>query len=546
MLFLAALVAIGLVSCNNEDVTNGFSQEANGETALLKVNLKAAGSITRATPEEEFKYGLNDENKVGSILFFFFDANGAAYQVQGADNYVSDYILAEDPSMTDGTAANIGKISDAVLVIKKSQVAPPTQMVALVNAPKSFKKAMSLSELESEVVDALTTDGCFIMSSSVYKDELTGVKVVTSPITEDNIFTTTDKDVTDLEPGDVIDDATGITPVDIYVERVAAKVEVKINEDCTYETGVKANGKDVYAKVLGWNVTNSTNEAYMIKSINPAWTNLSFTPWNNPAFYRSYWAATDATPSHANTFAALMTHTGAYDYYFENTLPANDGDNVVDGSSTTGNQTPQLLVAAQLVDEDGAPVAFGKWYNVDYTVEGVKTAMVASIASKVYVKDTDEEGKDFYRTIGVEDVEFYQVEETTESKRYEVKIKAQEGVTYYDPSTYKQVNGEWTGPEAFAADAVAAIFNTVDPAQIWTEGYTYYYTNIKHFGDATGLVRNHWYEITLETISGLGTPVYDITKIITPEKPVEQEALNLSARINILSWHLVSNNVALN
>jgi hypothetical protein len=86
---------------------------------------------------------------------------------------------------------------------------------------------------------------------------------------------------------------------------------------------------------------------------------------------------------------------------------------------------------------------------------------------------------------------------------------------------------------------------------MWTNGYAYYYTTIKHFGaegktGEYGMVRNHVYDIKIDGITGFGTPVYEPGQIITPEKPEEDVALNLSARINILAWHLVSQNVTLN
>ena len=101
----------------------------------------------------------------------------------------------------------------------------------------------------------------------------------------------------------------------------------------------------------------------------------------------------------------------------------------------------------------------------------------------------------------------------------------------------------------------ATVFAGVAPAQMWNDGHTYYYLNIKHIGynasaetqptGAYGIVRNHVYDIKINGVSGLGTPVFDDTHIITPEKPEDQDALNLAAQINILSWHLVSQNVTL-
>ena len=112
---------------------------------------------------------------------------------------------------------------------------------------------------------------------------------------------------------------------------------------------------------------------------------------------------------------------------------------------------------------------------------------------------------------------------------------------YYSPT--EAAKGEEA--VAYTDEQVTAILESVSPAQVWTEGYTYYYTNIQHFGSATGMVRNHVYEVTISAITGLGTPVYNPAHIITPEEPEEQEALNIAAQINILSWHVVSQSVSL-
>jgi hypothetical protein len=80
---------------------------------------------------------------------------------------------------------------------------------------------------------------------------------------------------------------------------------------------------------------------------------------------------------------------------------------------------------------------------------------------------------------------------------------------------------------------------------MFKNGYTYYYTTIQHFGDAKGLVRNHCYDIAIENVVGFGTPVWNEGHVITPEKPTDETAVNLSARINILAWHIVSQDVTL-
>lgn len=538
--FLAAMAAIALVGCNKNELGNE-NQVNDGPASFLKVDLRAAGSITRAQAEDAFEYGLAEENAVNTVHFYFFDADGTAYPVQGVQNFI-----AVSPEWEAGTPdVNVEEISDVVLVIKQSKKTPPAKMVAVLNAPAELQKTMSLAEFEDAVVTSLTTEDHFVMSNSVYVDN--DVVVNAAEISGEHIFTA---DVTDYEIGDAIPadkvQEFDITPIEVYVERVAAKVRVSAAADVDLNllpvkdadgNQMKFGETDLYAKVLGWQVTNAALESNLLKVVDPAWTDLGFTPWNNAALHRSYWAETSADPKHGSSFADLMNHNVAYDYYFENTY-ADAGENSVDvdaegnldnEAGQTGNQAAQLLVAAQIVDAEGNPVEMAKWYNIPYTIDDAKTAMVGTVAAKIYVKDGD-----VYSRIAVEDVEFYQVPQTIAEKRYEVKVRALEGVTYY------KADGT-----AYAEEEVNAILDSVDPAQMWATGYAYYYLTIKHFGSANGIVRNHIYDVTIDGVAGLGTPVYDPDQIITPEKPEGQSALNLAARVNILAWHLVSQNVTL-
>ena len=59
-----------------------------------------------------------------------------------------------------------------------------------------------------------------------------------------------------------------------------------------------------------------------------------------------------------------------------------------------------------------------------------------------------------------------------------------------------------------------------------------------------GVVRNHIYETNITKIAGLGTPVYDPTKTIYPEKPENNDHF-IAAQINILSWRVVKNDYEL-
>lgn len=553
-LFLAAAAAIALVGCNKE-VGNVQPSAAEGPASFLQVDLKTVGDLTKVGNVGDYAYGTAKENAVSSIDFYFFDASGNPYSVVAGDmNTISWSYASATP------AENVEAVSDVILVIKQSQQAPPAKVVAVLNSTTSYANK-SLSVLASEVVSELHKDGTnFVMSNSVYYD---GSAVINATdILSENIFTTTDATLLALTPGQAVNadkvTALGINPISIYVERVAAKVNVTVADEDALPVGeatllpvdVNYLDKPIYAKILGWEVTNNTDEAYLLKGIDATWADadLGFA-WNNAAHYRSYWAATTAEPKHDLTFDQIEAHNPVFDYYFENTAAAAAENGVdangeafdgADGSSASNNQAPQLLVAAQLCYADGSVAQLAKWYGVMYEMTALQQAMLNTVASKVYTK-TVAEDVTTVNALTLSDVVFQQVAETVADKRYEVVMAVKDGVAYCD-SEGNDINA-------------ATIFAGVAPAQMWNEGHTYYYLNIKHIGynaDATeqpdgayGIVRNHCYDVTINGITGLGTPVFDDSKVITPEKPEHQEALNLAAQINILSWHLVSQEVTL-
>ena len=59
-----------------------------------------------------------------------------------------------------------------------------------------------------------------------------------------------------------------------------------------------------------------------------------------------------------------------------------------------------------------------------------------------------------------------------------------------------------------------------------------------------GIVRNHFYKITLSGIKGFGTPVYDPAKVVVPAVPTYQDTY-LAARVQVLQWRLVTQSASL-
>lgn len=559
-LFLAAMALFAIVSCNKE-ATTSMPEMAEGPTSFLQVDLKATGSMTKAEIGS-YEYGLDTENLVKTVTFYFFTETGAKYLVQDQQNFLSGTI----EQWTEGTEANVEEISAITLVIKQHQSGElPAKMVAVLNAPAELLTSMTLTELGETLIANQNTNG-FVMSNSVYVDGESAV-INATEITEDNLFQANiaEGESGYNEPGAVIlnpADYEGvvINPVQIYVERVAAKVRVQGDADMDLnlipvmdEDGtqlVDAGNNAVYAKILGWDVTNNTASSYALKQLSATYETLDFT-WNNAAFFRSYWAETEVEPLHNITFANLIGKNlnPGYAYYNENTAAYAVGNGVdvddaneytnTDGVGSAANQAPQLLVAAQLVNAEGTPIQLAKWYSDLYTISDLKTAMVNTVAHRIYLVDSEVVNEDgttstTYKSITADDVTFYQVAQTTLDKRYEVKIKATADETYYNAVGV-----------AYTETEVNAILGAITPAKMWADGYAYYYKDIAHFGTSYGMVRNHLYDITLTGVTGFGTPVYEDEYVITPEPPQDEVATNLAAQINILSWHLVSQDVQL-
>lgn len=58
-----------------------------------------------------------------------------------------------------------------------------------------------------------------------------------------------------------------------------------------------------------------------------------------------------------------------------------------------------------------------------------------------------------------------------------------------------------------------------------------------------GVIRNHVYDLTLNSISGVGTPVFDPNDVIIPETPDEETLWYLGAEVNVLKWRIVKQTV---
>lgn len=589
---LASALMLTVASCSSEDVAGGDSQNGKGTTSFLAVNIENVGSAPASRSYEQgkdnkgtYEDGTEAESTINKVRFYFFNGDGTPYLLANDDptnnqsvNYLEKTVIT-DGKDHDHTAETK---TQAVLVLNGETKAVPASVIAVIN-PEVLDNttlhsgAMTLSELRTSATGSKFHDDTngFVMSNSVY--ESAGQDVCSTPVAN-HVFATSD--------------AALKQPVDIYVERVNAKVNAKIDatyqrdgestpawtetegkyqievgniEVTTYSTG-NTNATPtktkypVYAVVQGWQLADANDKAEVCKQINTSWYagQLGISPWTTSDYHRCFWSKSVPFTSGAQgginqpvnpKFEDIkLSLSGDFSTTPVYTLP-NTPTEVIANPTTSLNTLTKLIVAAKLVykDKNGEyhPAQICQYRGLTYLgEEAVKKQIVGGFAR--YFKKTTTESGDVYKSIEASDIAFKTVvpgsPESSGVKNYEVvaTLASTVGDLYVK-------NGEtWT--KASKDDVNADLAK--ETAQVRsTDGATYYYTPIKHLGEAGklgeyGIVRNHSYQVTIQNIKGFGTPVYDPKKEIDPMIPSDENTY-LAASIKVLSWRVVSSKVNL-
>ena len=560
-LFPLACAALMMSACSSDDPNNGGSTGVN-EPQYLSVNIVNVGATpTGRGTDPDYEGGTTEENKISKVRFYFFNGDGTPYLIKapGADGVTGSGTvnwLEATPSYDDTTSdtpSHVEKITNAVLVINGVQSAAPSAIVAVVN-PETVDPAalgnngsMRLSQLRENAV-----------GSTFYK---TDAGKVTDFVMSNSVFVNAGSDVcASLVAGHVATsaDKAKANPVDLYVERVAAKVTADVDPnafekgdgskwDATQYGTKTAVGKigayDVYAVIDGWGLADENGKAKVEKSVNTDWTDaiLGITPWTTYDYRRSFWetsvefnAGTNQPVNHKfNDFKANMK---AELYTLPNTPDAKI-TNVYD------NNVTKFLVAATLKYKD----EHDNWHLAEICryngvmilgVDNLKT-QVALTFSKYY---TSTDGSN-YTQLTKDDITF--AEPTTSMKNYQVTPTLAADPTGTKLYYIKESDGSFT---QVSKDVVNTAIGA-DKAEIRTEGKAYYYVPIKHLGTTGnlgeyGVVRNHFYKINLTGLTGFGTPVYNPNTVIDPTVP-SYDNTYLAARIKVLQWRIVKQDVNL-
>lgn len=577
MPLVAAMLFAGCSS--DEPVIPGDSNDAAG-TKYLTVNIvstpdnagsKAGGDQTTGNPgDATYEEGYASENKVNAVRFYFFDNEGNAASVKAnGTNYYDWSPVSEE---ADNDMPNVEKILSPTIVIStKAGDRLPTRIVAVLNPALENLGSASLSltelrNLENNYVNLATGEnGAFVMINSVYSQN---GEVATTAVSTDNYAST--------------EDAAKANPVNIYVERSVAKVRVTLGTEVEKtESGlivlkdkngnvIKVEGKQVYLKISKWNLTAETDKGYLSKHIDAAWASNLFgaEPWNFSPFFRSYWAINPTDVDQKWHSYSDIINNGGKDFTGDLANSIYTNENAVQKTGINAESMgadveafTKVLIAGELVDSEGNAIEVVKYAGAKIIGESnLKALLFDQLENNGMIYSYVTTGTETtYTSLTEADVEFVSAIDTELADKPDESEATQGRCYVYLQLTATGAAKNWSKssaqeqPEgarfASAAEVNEYLADQCGHAQIHKDGLTYYYFTIRHLGDENkvgyyGVVRNHIYNCVINSIVGLGTPVYDPSEVIYPEKPEDEETF-IAANIKILSWRVVNNNVDL-
>ena len=589
--YFAIAASVALVGCSNDGANDAPVNPAEGETAYMKVALRDANGSRAA--EGEFLYGDEKEGHAANAQFFFFDKDGV-YMAQ------SNYSPINGDANDTIPNKNIEFRGDAVVVLNniKSKDAPdyPDYMITLVNCSGEFSEKMlegkTMQWFSEQISNWGKSDkGGFRMSSTSYFNG-------TVPYTDhnDTYYYATKLSKNNFARTPEL--AATSNPVQVYVERLAARVSLECDSVFEVQATVAGmendsiikpvTGTKLFVRIDGWGLNGTCPESYISKQLTNWAANTKFggTDWqfNAPGNRRSYWGQSTlyGTAYDEATFATNLN-------FFPATKLMNDVETVLYCNENTntkaalrlenGRPNQRLLTSATITATVGTKDADGKFVPVDLVEHnGVYFEKDAFVAYVLGILDSKEDLRYYTRTqAGATTEEGVLTDGKYAYKQVDASmfdIAGNNKAVYVEKGkkfpteqlyTYTIDKGERKWAETDAKDLADDLKKVTENVKTigFKGGMMTYNIPIAHentktydenndltnwFEASFGVVRNHAYQIKVNSIKRLGNGVFnpgDATDPIIPDEDPKDPNWYMGAEINILSWKIVNNSVDL-
>lgn len=514
-LFFCSLTGLALLttSCSsNDEALNGGNGASNDGNTYAQIAISVANSATtRAdgnnTGDEVF--GTDDEYTVNDLTVVLANENDIAMQVI---------------TPTLKTVSNKDEADKQVRVTEPFTCTPGKYKVYVLANYKNSQSSLSP-----------------IIKGSTDMKMVFGIGDITKLYTENNFFMTNvsapeEKDIVEKATGkEVNDDGTektggkNVNLVTVNVERAVSKVTFGNTAD-KLSFNIEEGGNIIAtAKLEGVSLINLNNKMFLVKDGTLAQNKpVTTNDWPYPEDPNYYKTKEDA--DYATYITDNFTQTEASSFSAPSDAKFYCPENTMSALAQLNGQTTGVV------------------YKVNYKPEG-----------KYYTELAAENGTDSYSqmfkkvlALG-EDVRNSAITKTifTEADNTDGTFYSYNGYVFKSMAgarLYKAIATANPGADAAAVNTAFTKGNE-DGIQTYTKGDCYYTAWIKHNPGGTtmqqnkyGVVRNFWYELTVNSIKKLG---YSKPTFKDPKDPDDKAEASIQVQVNIKKWRWVKQNVDL-
>ena len=558
--FGLAVIAAMTASCSsNNELVNGGNGSGENESgvsyASFSINLPTTRG-TRADGDPTFDNGDANEYKVNdaTLLLFKKDATTGKYQFKESVD------LGNMEPWTSSSTDGITTTAKLTAKITKAEVGSDKGYYALIILNNNSKTAAKITEpADDQTYEEWSKDDKKANATNYLKHD-NGFFMANAPkyvagapetlVEIKNIYASKQQ-------------AENSTATTVYVERGLAKVSLASGSEKKHVDITKGNYKDDKVDITGWTLDVTNTKTYPVHVTDGLWadtwkTTTTPTATNDATmerfhdtklteFPRVYWGL---DPNYSKDFATVADCEGEFkmattadfkkgedakkaQYCLENTF---DIDHMVQGQTTrvlfSAKYTPAGFSDGETFYKMGNS---SQLWNADKVVAQIKAkAMeVLSEADETKVKVTLDAPTNDLTKAGVHLVAAANVTHVGGAALEEVEVD--------------NINKKLGFKKATATDAEVGL-------STFESGVSYYIARVKHFGDdltkwengnATynsnnanwlgryGVLRNNWYELSVNSVSGPGYP--DVPKV-NPKDPDDENWQYINVSVKILSW----------
>lgn len=570
--FGLAVIAAMTASCssNNDSIVGGGNGSGENESgvsyASFSINLPTTNG-TRATDPSFDKGDANEYDVFNATLLVFKKGTTA-----GEGNYT----LAEkvdlgsmepwkDPSETGVTTQakitaklkKVNKNDDFFALVLLNNGSGADAKVTLPSEGNKFSDWNVAAKATDKFTD--TKKGFYMANAPLYNATDKSVTTLV-PIKKENIYSTEAQA------------SSGDAAADIYVERGLAKVTLTDATKDEKTVGTSSSYAGDKVKISNWALDVTNKKTFPIHNVEGLKDDFGAI-WNNEAATEASRPSTQRFVDNNGSTKAKRVYWGKDPNYSEMNLSA-----ATEESKTAREEHFTYVKKENLTAAPTDPLyCLENTFNLANMVQGQTTRVIFK-ASYTPNGFTETDGKTFYK-VGTSVALWSQKNLEAHIKTAVTKVIS--GATTDNTTidlTAEGNNITTAGNHEIKASNITVAGHDVTPEEVkavnakvgltekagistYANGESYYIARIKHFGDALtpwnsgvygkdnlaylgryGMLRNNWYDLDVQSVSGPGYP--DVPEV-KPSTPDDEDDKYIKVSVKILDWAKRSQSVDL-